>query len=234
MRLPISIQLCFAFAILFASLEKLEALSLSSRNTECALALSSRVDKAIQATATVWLNSRFHDACALITDTMDDFFSDAAAKEWKEKAKDAIVGFWIDLSPDGVEVTIRAIDLASMLQWAQTHVSVIGLNDRALGNILRNRLDRILDDYPFVGFVEPERFFGWASGNRTLVYAVKRTSVVRHPFLPFLLDVDTKPIADLTGVLVHDEARKKWSLDFDQERPLPNERIWLKSGIEPR
>jgi hypothetical protein len=223
--------LCPTFSALFLFCAPIFALELGGRKTECALALSGRVDKAIQNAALTRLNARFHDSCYLATDTMDDFFSDAATAEWKEYAKTSTFGFWIDLVPDGSEVVVRAVDLPSQLQWGQARISVISLSDKAVGTLLGDKLDRLIEEYFFIGFIENNEFFTWTKNSRLRVYAVKRTGVTRHPFLPKLIDIPSKEIPSISGVLALDEGKKKWSLTIEKEVKLSNDRIWLKSGI---
>lgn len=207
------------------------SINLAQRKGECALALSSRVDKAIETAALTRLNARFHDSCFLATESMDDFFTDAAVNEWKELGKSTTFGFWIDLSIDGSEVIVRAVDLASQLQWGQAKISVVSLSDRALGNLLGEKIDRLVDDYFFVGFVENNEFFSWTKNSRLKVYGVHRNEVRHHPFLPKLIDIRSKEIPAMSGLISTDEGRKKWELAFDKEVKLPTDRVWLKSGI---
>lgn len=206
-------------------------LELAKRKQECALAISGRVDKAIEMAALSRLNARFHDACVLTSESMDDFFAETTMSEWKELGKSFSLAFWIDLVPDGSEVVVRAVDLASQLQWGQAKLSVISLSDRVLGNLLGEKIDRLVDEYPFVGFIENNEFFSWTKNPRLKVYVVDRLKAVHHPFLTKLLRITSKEKPGASGVLAQDEVRKRWVLTFEKDVALTPDRLWLKSGI---
>ena len=235
MRLPSRVILCFASAVfaLFGVLEGAD-LTFTPPKGLCVLSGSPRSEKPIVVAALARLNSRFSNACTLLSDQMEDPFSSSSQGVWRVHSLTASMGYWIDISSDGSEVTFRGIDLSSNLSWGQARAATTGISETSRVNVVKSVVDRVIEQFPFVGFVDGTKFFAWTKLGSMKVHAVRRKNSERHPFLPFLLESETEVVAGNGGVLTRLEDERGWKMSPGKDFQASSERLWLQSSVGDR
>jgi hypothetical protein len=206
----------------------------------CVIAQTSRIGEEISQTIASRLTTRFHAPCKRLTFPMDLPFSDRSKSLWREQSPSASFGFWADLR--GSEIIVRAFDLSvsdekvneTLLEWANFKMSIASLPMETLRTNLTAKMDHLIDEYPFVGMIEPSGFFAWTTRATTDVSIVKRTGVHRHPFLPMLFDYLFVAEKNTEATLKKD-SEGFMQIQFSKMNSFdPRRRLWLKEVSDRR
>ncbi len=164
------------------------------------------------------------------------FTETAIAKPFEEVARrpgSLVFWVWIDRDERSEEFILRAFDRSTLYQFGVRRLHFAQTTELTSRRILDEALLSLMASYPFVGMIEQNQFWSWASDETLDVSLAAREKVVRHPFLPQVLEFKYKvkgsprAVATVTGAA----NQRKWvpKSDFVVSR----ERQWLVRPLRP-
>lgn len=203
----------------------------------CILTRSKSVSDFIHSYVDQRLKERFGQPCERVDKPIAEPLSLSNREGfWSKQKKEAIFAFWVDIDKQAGEALVRGIDLQSQLEWSVAKASVTVRKadqpdkelERSLANSIWRLVDSVIDDHPFDGIIDKDKFFIWSAsdGGRLKLHRVQGSE--KHPFLPIQLGLNTKEIPKVTLIASISEDGKRRFRFQPKTFKLPNSRVWVK------
>ncbi len=225
MKLPGCVILCFCFFI-----PSLFAISWSYKRPDsfCLFILGPEVSDDLAVAVETAFQKRLRIKCLRLSVRMDDPFSSSSQILWKNYSDSFVFGFWLGVDTMKKNYLLRGLDMKDLLEFGVRRSSGHSLGSGGMASMADQLVKAVIDQYPYSGFVEGDRFFAWSSDDSLWVDAVKRGVAQRHPFRPALMDFSTLSPAGTAGKLIRSRDGKHTLSIFANLPTLPKEKIWLR------
>lgn len=190
----------------------------------CVLAKSSETSDEVSEETLAALEAFFRTKCAMLSQAMEDPFSNTGREQWKSSRKEgAVLGFWIRGKMGGDDFLIRGFDLSSLVEWGRQKASTTAINRNSLQASLPSIVTDLMAEFPFQGIVYNRSFFSWAQAGQSIL--VERGGEKRHPFIPVILEFFSKKAG--TFVLSEDDGGKIILKTSDTKPEYLKKRLWI-------
>jgi len=136
--------------------------------------------------------------------------------------------FKVELDAVTGDLVVRALEGESGWQWGIVSARVDGLSASSQRAVLEDSIRRLIEQFPFLGFIDGETFFTWAEEEAKGLQLMRIQDRRLHPFLPAILTFQTEPAA--RGGWRLERSSEKWSLVAPSSPKLKKGdqgRLWL-------
>lgn len=171
------------------------------------------------------LNNRLGAKCERASETWGHPFL-----ELKKYSSDPslVFVFFVDKDLKTSDLVIRGLDPQISLQWGIVTARIEGLSAGSQRAVLEDAIDRLIRQFPFVGFMDDKKFFTWATEDISQLQFFRIKSYERHPFLPQILAFSREAGSRAGWALEHNDG--VWSLMAPSKPGLSAKnsgRLWL-------
>ncbi len=183
----------------------------------CSIFLTRSVNvEVLQAFQAAWA-LRMNEPCTQSEKIFERPFELSQRKNFLGSAK--IFAVWIDQPRTGEEVIVRSFSPESGLQWGFAKARVGGLGASSLETIMSELIEELLDQMPYIGFIEGSHFFVWSKAPLFKARIVAKVPHEKHPYLPVQKDPVGPPLVDFD--ITMEKQEHSWTMIVPPGKKLP-------------
>ncbi len=161
----------------------------SLRQKFCLTAHSVRTQNDVLVLANEALEKYLKQKCEILKEPVANPFSIDSRKRIRDEFSSSVLLFWLDEKSQDGEFLMRAIYLNPFLQFSMIKEKLpAGFSSESLqvkSEILTQKVSQLMEDLPFIGFVDGEGYVLW---NSTSPFKFARDRFEPHGLLPLLLE----------------------------------------------